>query len=122
MPDRLLSLVILVGFWVPPALFGWMVASTYQRSNERARKSMKTTVLPAIVVLYAVAWFLLNLIAMPPYIPGATMDPVFPPSQRAIVGLAVFTALVVLPGSGLACYTLFRSRMRTVDKSDSKPI
>lgn len=31
LPDRLPSLIVLIGFWLPPALAGWAVASSLQR-------------------------------------------------------------------------------------------
>jgi hypothetical protein len=58
-----------------------------------------------------VAWFLFNLVAMPPYVPGSTMDPTFAP-PKAVAWLAVFTSVLVLPGSALACALAFRYRQR----------
>jgi hypothetical protein len=68
-------------------------------------------VLAAFVLAYAAAWFLLNLCAMPPYIPGASRDPKFAP-PRAVAGLAVLASALVLPGSALACALAFRRRGR----------
>jgi len=68
-------------------------------------------VLATFVLGYAVAWFLFNLGRMPPYIPGATIDPTFAPPS-AVAGLAVVAAVLVLPGSALACALAFRHRRR----------
>jgi hypothetical protein len=68
-------------------------------------------VLPAFVVAYSAAWFYFNLGRMPPYIPGATMDPTFA-TPRAVAGLAVVAGALVLPGSALACALAFLRRRR----------
>jgi len=107
-PDRLPSLIVLVGFWIPPAIAGWLAAELLRRSTKRYR--ILTLIFLAIFVLgYAAAWFLFNLDRMPPYIPGATTDPTFAPPE-AVTGLAVFTSALVLPGSAIACALAFRVR------------
>src|SRR5262245_18896547 len=116
MPDRLPSLILLVGFWVPPALAGWVAAGYLQRSTRRGRATVARVVLPAFVLAYAAAWFLLNLGAMPPYIPGATKDPTFAP-PKAVAGLAVVAVALVLPGSALACALAFFRRRRMLGPS-----
>jgi hypothetical protein len=105
-PDRLPSLVVLVGFWIPPAVAGWVAADFLRRSVERHRAAV-VAVLATFVLGYAAAWFFFNLGRMPPYIPGATTDPTFAP-PKAVVGLAVVTGALVLPGSALACALAFR--------------
>jgi hypothetical protein len=124
MPDRLPSLIVLVGFWIPPAVAGWMAAGSLHRStNGRAhehehqhRRSKVTHVLAALVMAYAAVWFLFNLDRMPPYIPGAPRDPTPSPPPRAVVGLALFTGGLVLPGSALACALAFRNRLRMLSR------
>ena len=111
MPDRLPSLVVLAGFWIPPAVAGWVAAGYLLRSNRRDRARVTYALLATFVLGYAVAWFFFNLGRMPPYIPGSTMDPTFAP-PKAVKGLAVVTAALVLPGSGLACALTFRRRRR----------
>jgi hypothetical protein len=111
MPDRLPSLIVLVGFWVPPAVVGWAAAGFLQRSTERGLAKRTYAVLATFVSGYAAAWFLFNLGRMPPYIPGATTDPTFAP-PRAVAGLAVVASALVLPGSALACAWAFRRRAR----------
>ena len=116
MPDRLPSLIVLVGFWIPPAVAGWVAAGSLQRSIKRDRATLTYAVLATFVLAYAVAWFLFNLGRMPPYIPGATTDPTFAP-PRAVAGLAVVAAALVLPGSALACALAFRRRQRMLQES-----
>jgi hypothetical protein len=111
MPDRLPSLIVLVGFWIPPAVAGWAAAGYLHRSTRRDRATVTYAVLAAFVLGYAAAWFFFNLGRMPPYIPGATTDPTFA-SPRAIAGLAVVAGALVLPGSALACALAFRRRGR----------
>jgi hypothetical protein len=111
MPDRLPSLIVLVGFWIPPAVAGWVAAGFLQRSSKRGRATVTYAVLAAFVLVYAAAWFLFNLGRMPPYIPGASTDPTFAP-PRAVAGLAVVASALVLPGSALACALAFRRRGR----------
>jgi hypothetical protein len=106
MPDRLPSLIVLVGFWVPPAVAGWVAAGSL------TGRRRTTALLATFVVAYAVAWFFFNLGRMPPYIPGATTDPTFAP-PKAVVGLAVVAGALVLPGSALACVLAFRRRRRS---------
>ena len=118
MPDRLPSLIVLVGFWIPPAVAGWAVASFLQQSTKNVRDTVIYAVLATFVLGYAAAWFLFNLGRMPPYIPGATADPtVSPPS--AVAGLAVVAGVLVLPGSALACALAFRWRARYLRASAS---
>ena len=114
-PDRLPSLIVLVGFWIPPALVGWVVASFLHRSTRRYRASVIYTILAAFVLGYSAVWFLFNLSRMPPYIPGATIDPTFAPPQ-AVAGLAIFTSVLVLPGSALACALAFHLRSRILSR------
>ena len=110
-PDRLPSLIVLVGFWIPPAVAGW-VAAALQRTK-RARVRATYAVLATFVLGYAAAWFLFNLGRMPPYIPGASTDPTFAP-PRAVAGLAVVASALVLPGSALACVLAFRIARRAL--------
>ena len=105
-PDRLPSLIVLVGFWIPPAVAGWVAAESILR---RAKAKVTYAVLSIFVLGYAAAWFLFNLVRMPPYIPGASTDPTFAPT-RAIVALALVASALVLPGSALACVLAFRRR------------
>jgi hypothetical protein len=120
MPDRLPSLIALVGFWVPPAVAGWVAAGSVQRSVKPERVRVTYAVLAAFVLGYAAAWFLFNLGRMPPYIPGASRDPTFAP-PRAIAGLAVVTSVLVLPGSAIACALAFRRRWRMLRSSSTSP-
>ncbi|MFY9621622.1 MAG: hypothetical protein WAM70_09805 [Pyrinomonadaceae bacterium] len=110
-PDRLPSLIVLVGFWVPPAIAGWLAAEFLQRSTMRYRAVLTYAALAAFVLSYAAAWFFFNLNAIPPYLPGATQDPTFAPPE-AVKGLAVVTCAVVLPGSAIACVLAFRIARR----------
>lgn len=105
-PDRLLSLVVLVGCWIPPAVMGWAVARwAHQRSLPIARAYI---VVFAVVGLWAAAWFLVNLFAMPPYIPGATADP-SDLSLKSMAWLALVTTVIVLPSSAIAGVVAFRA-------------
>ena len=115
MPDRLPSLIVLVGFWVPPAVAGWVAAASLQRRTKRDRAIVTYAVLPIVVLVYAAAWFLFNLGRMPPYIPGSSRDPTFAP-PRAVAGLAVVAIGLVLPGSAAACALAFRRRRRMVER------
>ena len=112
-PDRLPSLIVLVGFWIPPAVAGWLAAEFLRRITQRARATVTYAVLAIFVLGYAAAWFLFNLGRMPPYIPGASTDPTFAP-PRAVAGLAAVASVVVLPLSALACVLAFRSRSRAL--------
>ena len=118
MPDRLPSLIVLVGFWIPPAVAGWVAAGLLQRSTRRARATVTYAVLVAFVLGYAAVWFLFNLGRMPPYIPGASTDPTFAP-PRAVAGLAVVASALVLPGGALACVLAFRSRRRMLRRTST---
>ncbi len=111
MPDRLPSLIVLAAFWVPPVVAGWVAAGSLLRSATRERPKVTYGMLAAFVVGYAGAWFLFNLGRMPPYIPGAVMDPTVA-TPKAVVWLAAFTAAFVLPGSAIACAMAFRRRLR----------
>ena len=120
MPDRLPSLIVLVGFWIPPAVAGWMAAGSLHGSSKQNRATLTYALLAIFVLGYAAAWFLFNLGRMPPYIPGASTDPTFAPPE-AVSGLAVFTSALVLPGSALACALAFRLRGRMLRRTSPSP-
>jgi len=119
LPDRLPSLIVLVGFWILPAVAGWVAAGFLHQSTKRNRAAVTFAVLAIFVLGYAAAWFLFNLGRMPPYIPGASIDPTFAPPE-AVRGLAVFTSALVLPGSALACALAFRLRGRMLRQMSRK--
>ena len=110
-PDRLPSLIVLVGFWIPPAIAGWVAAEFLNRSTMRYRAGVTYAGLAIFVLGYAAAWFFLNLNAIPPYLPGATHDPKYAPPE-AVKGLAVVTGALILPGSAIACLLAFRVARR----------
>jgi hypothetical protein len=116
MPDRLLSLVTLVGFWVPPAVAGWVAAGFLHRGIARDRATRTGVVLTTFVLGYAAAWFCFHLGRMPPYIPGASTDPTVATPQ-AVKGLAVVATALVLPGSALACAWAFRAARARAGRS-----
>jgi hypothetical protein len=118
LPDRLPSLIVLVGFWIPPAVAGWVAAGSLRRSTKGSRATVTCAVLATFVLAYAAAWFLFNLGRMPPYIPGATTDPTFAPPE-AVAGLAVVTCALVLPGSALAYALAFRLRGRMLRRAST---
>ena len=118
MPDRLPSLIVLVAFWVPPAVAGWVAAGAIQRDTKRDRVKATYALLAIFVLGYAAAWFFFNLGRMPPYIPGSTHDPTFAP-PRAVVGLAIVASALVLPGSVLACVLAFRRRARILRRESA---
>ena len=109
MPDRLPSLVLLVGFWIPPALVGRAAAGFVHRKVTRVRPAEVYAGLTTFAVLWSLAWFLFQIHRMPPYIPGATLDPTYAPPE-AVRGLAIVATALVLPGSAIACVLAFRGR------------
>ena len=119
-PDRLPSLIVLVGFWIPPAVAGWVAAEYLRRGTKRFPATVIFAVLATFVLGYTAAWFFFNLGRMPPYIPGATMDPTFAPPE-AVRGLAVVASALVLPGSALACWLAFRLRGRMLRSTTTSP-
>ena len=110
-PDRLPSLIVLVGFWIPPVIAGCIAAEFLQRSTIRYRTAVTYAAMATFVLGYAAAWFFFNLNAIPPYLPGATQDPKFAPPE-AVKGLAVVTCALILPGSAIACVLAFRVARR----------
>jgi len=116
MPDRLPSLVLLVGFWVPAALAGRAAAGFAHRSAARVRPARLRAALTAFVLASTAAWFFINLYAMPPYIPGASDDPTYAPPE-AVAALAVVASALVLPVSAIACWLAFRSRARSLERT-----
>src|SRR2546423_7677930 len=115
MPDRILSLGLLAGFWVPPAFVGWAAAEYAHRNAARVRATLIYAGLTISVLVCAAAWFLFQLRRMPPYIPGASHDPTYAPPE-AVAGLAVVAAALVLPGSAIACVLVFRRRARSLSR------
>ena len=120
MPDQLPSLIVLAGFWIPPAIAGWVAAGLRQPSSKRDRAMVTYGALATFVLSYAAAWFFFNLGRMPPYIPGALRDPTIATPQ-AVTGLAVVASVLVLPGSALACALAFRRRGRMLKRTSASP-
>ena len=118
MPDRLPSLVLLVGFWIPPAVVGRAAAEFVHRSTTRVRLALIYAVLTTFVLGWSAAWLLFNLSRMPPYLPGATQDPRYAPPE-AVAGLAVVASALVLPGSAIACVLAFRSHARRLRRTSA---
>jgi hypothetical protein len=116
MPDRLPSLVLLVGFWIPPAVAGWTAAKIAHRDSPRRGAALTYVVLATLVVAWSLAWFLFQLDRMPPYIPGESRDPRYAPPE-AVAGLALVASALVLPGSAIACALAFRSRRRALTRA-----
>lgn len=114
MPDRLPSLIVLVGFWIVPAAAGWVAAGAVMRDRAHTRRPQ--ALLAASVVVYAALWFAYNVGRMPPYVPGATMDPTYA-SPEAVRWLALFTTTLILPGSALAAALAYWRRLRTMTLS-----
>jgi len=113
MPDRLPSLILLVGFWIHPAVVGLAAADLFHRSTKRVRPALIYIVLAIFSLTWSMAWFLFQLKRIPPYVPGATMDPTYAPPE-AVAGLARVATLLVLPVSAIACVLAFRSRARSL--------
>ncbi|MDQ8165683.1 MAG: hypothetical protein P3A28_07995 [Gemmatimonadota bacterium] len=119
MPDRLPSLVLLVGFWVPAVLAGRAAAEFAQRRAGRVRPALLYSGMAAFVLASSAVWYIINLSTVPPYIPGATRDPTFvPPGGAAALG--VITGVMVLPVSALACWLAFRGRSRSLAHTASR--
>ena len=118
MPDRLPSLVLLVGFWVAPAVAGWVAAGVAHKSSPRARAILKYALLTTFVLAWSALWFFFQIHRMPPYIPGATRDPTFAPPE-AVAGLAVVASALVLPVSAIACALAYRSRTRSLTRASA---
>ena len=118
LPDRLPSLILLVGFWIPPALIGFAAADLVQRIRTRARTALTYTLLASFALAWSVAWFLFQLDRIPPYVPGATMDPTHAPPE-AVSGLAVVASALVLPVSVIACMLAFRIRRRLLRRTSA---
>ena len=120
MPDRLLSLGLLVGFWIPPAIAGRAAAELAHRNTTRVRPALIYAGLTTFVLGWSLVWFLINLNAMPPYLPGASHDPTYAPPE-AVAALVVVATALVLPGSGIACWLAFRSRRRALSRTTAGP-
>lgn len=121
-PERLPSLILLVGCWVPAAVAGRVAAEIVHRRATRigshARPALTYAVLAAFVVASTAAWFFINLRDMPPYVPGARAVPTYA-TPEATRWLAGFTTVIVLPLSALACWLAFRLGMRSLRQSSA---
>ena len=118
LPDRLPSLVLLVGFWIPPAVVGFAVADLIRRSTTSVRPALIYIGLAIFGLVWSAAWFLFQLNRIPPYVPGATMDPTYAPPE-AVWGLAVVASALVLPVSVIACLLGFRIRRRLLRRTSA---
>jgi hypothetical protein len=120
-PDRLPSLILLVGFWILPAVVGFAAADLVHRMITRVRPALIYAVLIILALGWSAVWFLFQLDLMPPYVPGATHDPTYAPPQ-AVAGLAVVASALVFPGSVLACMLAFRIRARMLTSTSSSRV
>lgn len=116
MPDRIPSLVLLVGFWIPAATVGWAAAGFAHRNPTRVRAPVMYALVTTFVLAWTAVWFFFQLHRMPPYIPGASFDPTYAPPE-AVAWLAIVTSVLVLPGSAIACVLAFRSRWRSLRRA-----
>ena len=116
LPDRLPSLILLVGFWIPPALIGFAAADLVHRITTHVRPTLTYTLLAIFALGWSAAWFLFQLDRILPYVPGATMDPTYAPPE-AVSGLAVVASALVLPGSLIACLLAFHIRGRLLRRT-----
>jgi hypothetical protein len=108
-PDRLPSLVLLVGAWIPPAAAGWAAA----KLTTRSRPAVVYVVLAAFSLAWAAAWYFVQLDRIPPYLPGATEDPSYA-SPEAVRGLRIVAGLLVLPLSAIAATLALKVRRRSL--------
>jgi hypothetical protein len=115
MPDRLPSLIVLLAFWIPPAIAGIGAANLVHRSAAAIRSTSIYIGLALVAVAWAAIWFRFNLHRMPPYIPGATMDPTYA-SPEATRGLAIVSSAFILPGSMIACSLAYHLRARFLSR------
>lgn len=118
-PDRFPSLVLLVSFWIPPAIIGWAAAEFFHRSAARVRAALPYALLTILVLGWSAAWFLFQIHRMPPYIPGSTEDPTFAPPQ-AIAWLGIVASALVLPLSLIACLLTFRIWLRARRREEQR--
>ena len=118
LPDRLPSLILLVGFWIPPAVIGLAAADLIRRTTTSVRGALIYIGLAIFALGWSAAWFLFQLDRIPPYVPGATMDPTYAPPE-AVWGLAIVASALVLPGSLIACLLAFRIRERLLRRSSA---
>ena len=119
-PDRLPSLVLLAGFWIPAAAAGWAAAGFAHRSPTRVRAPWMYALLTTFVLGSSAVWFFFQVHRMPPYIPGASADPTYAP-PGAVAWLAAVASVLVLPGSAIACALAFRSRGRSLRRASGGP-
>ena len=117
-PDRLPSLILLVGFWVPPAAIGGAAAWFLHRSAVRLRAALLYVLLTIFVLVWTATWFLFQINRIPPYIPGSSEDPTFAP-PKAVAGLAIVASALVLPVSAVACALTFRICKRILQGSST---
>ena len=72
-PDRLPSLIVLVGFWIPPAVAGWVAAGLLQRGAGRVRAIVTYLVLAIFVLVYGRRGFSSTVVASALVLPGSVI-------------------------------------------------
>lgn len=102
-PDRLPSLILLVGAWIPPAAAGWAGA----KITVRGRPIVIYLGLALFALLWTWVWYHFQLDRIPPYLPGATEDPTHAPPE-AVRALRYVAVLFVLPISAVASAVIYR--------------
>jgi len=92
---------------------GRAAAERVHRSSVGGRPGLVYAGLTSFVLGWTALWFLINRLAMPPYLPGTTQDPSYAPPE-AVAALVVVASALVLPVSAIACALAFRRRARSL--------
>jgi len=111
MPDRLPSLVLLVGFWLDPSRDSWFCGGRSRSSNHHACSS-GADLRPADDFRRGLRCGLVSFSARPDSAVRTRRHKWIQRTHhsQAVAGLAVVSSALVLPGSVLACMLVSHSR------------
>ena len=108
---RILTLALLLGFWLPPTIIGWWFGSHVARGRSSA---VTAIIVITTAVIWSLIWFVTNILLMPPYVRKGPSDPADAPVYVAI-GFMALAFWVILPGSAFACWVGVRCSRRDLE-------
>jgi integral membrane sensor domain MASE1 len=101
-------------------LVGWAAAEFVHHAKSRVRPVLAYAAMTALIAGWSAVWFAFQIHRMPPYVPGATMDPTYAPPE-AVTGLLVVAGAVVWPAGLIACGLSYRARRRFLSRVHPSP-
>lgn len=113
----LLALALALGFWIPPFVIGRWVGGTQR--GDGLTTLVRLVAMPALLIMWTVAWFLTLLWLAGPYERRGPGDPADAPAMLAM-SLLMLGLVLVLPVSAVACRHGYRRGRQRSQSSEAR--